>query len=104
MQASSWQPLMKETCETVGCSIAWRLRELGESITNMTKYKRDEVSSKSKLESSLVILGPMENGGTDDERFALASFVFLLRSMVEKVDSLAKEVEQLGELARFHPR
>ena len=42
-------------------------------------------------------LGASENG----EGLAMASSVFLLMEVVEKVEVLAKEVEELGELAGF---
>ncbi|CAL5391535.1 unnamed protein product [Camellia sinensis] len=45
-------------------------------------------------------LGASENG----EGLAMASFVFLLMEIVEKVEVLAKEVEELGELADFQAR
>ena len=45
-------------------------------------------------------LGAPENG----EGLAMASFAFLLMEIVEKVEVLAKEVEELGELADFQAR
>lgn len=36
-----------------------------------------------------------------DEELAVASFMFLLTEIVEKMEELAKEVEELGELAGF---
>lgn len=54
-----------------------------------------------RLELSLVIspskLATIENG----EGYTIAAFMFLLMEMVEKVEELAKEVEELGEPAGF---
>ncbi|KAF5951040.1 hypothetical protein HYC85_013033 [Camellia sinensis] len=84
------------------------LGELGESIIKMEKCRPKSLMA-SKLQSmraelSLLAspskLGASENG----EGLAMASFVFLLMEIVEKVEVLAKEVEELGELADFQAR
>lgn len=97
--------LIKEPCEAVGFSLAWTLRELGESLEKMRKCQQEDlIAPKLKslsLELSSAIssakLGPLENG----DGLAIATSVFMLMEMVEKVKRLAKEVEELGELAGF---
>ncbi|KAL7198807.1 hypothetical protein ACSBR2_021161 [Camellia fascicularis] len=99
---------IKEPCEAVGSLLVWILGELGESIIKMEKCRPKSLMA-SKLQSmraelSLLAspskLGAPENG----EGLAMASFVFLLMEIVEKVEVLAKEVEELGELADFQTR
>ncbi|XP_044487418.1 aluminum-activated malate transporter 12-like [Mangifera indica] len=98
--------LIKEQCEDVGSSLAWTLRELGDSIKKMRRCQTvtsimPELKSM-RQELSLVmspsILGQLENG----DRLEIASFLFTLTVMVDQVEELTKEVEELGELARFH--
>ena len=97
---------IKEQCESVGCSLAWSLRELGDSIKKMRKCKQAELIAPKlkamRVELSSVVspnsgLGQLENV----DALGVASSVFLLMEMVEKVEVLAKEVEQLGQLACF---
>ncbi|KAJ7977422.1 Aluminum-activated malate transporter like [Quillaja saponaria] len=109
---SSRQPLtsvrqsIKEPCEEVGSSLVWTLRELGESIMKMRKCQPgSQIVSKLKtmrVELHLVIsrskIAPLENG----DELAIASFLFLFKEVVEKVQELVKEVEELGEVAEFH--
>ncbi|KAG7970582.1 hypothetical protein I3843_07G091200 [Carya illinoinensis] len=98
---------LKEPCEAVGSLLGWTLRELGESILKMRKchagvsivpnLKSTRLELSSVLSSSPSKL--MENG--NDHGLAMATFVFLLMEVVEKVEEVAKEVEQLGEIAHF---
>ncbi|KAG2697141.1 hypothetical protein I3760_07G091600 [Carya illinoinensis] len=98
---------LKEPCEAVGSLLGWTLRELGESILKMRKchagvsivpnLKSTRLELSSVLSSSPSKL--MENG--NDYGLAMATFVFLLMEVVEKVEEVAKEVEQLGEIAHF---
>jgi len=37
-------------------------------------------------------------------KLEIASLVFLLMTMMDKAEMLVKDVEELGELANFHPR
>ena len=60
------------------------------SKSQSMKMELSRVNSPSKL-------GVTESG----EGLAMASFVFLLMELVEKVEVLAKEVEELGEVAGF---
>ncbi|XP_075642757.1 aluminum-activated malate transporter 13-like [Castanea sativa] len=96
--------LLKEPCEAVVSLLASTLRELGESILKMRACHAEKIVPKLKskrLELSLVIspskLATIENG----EGYTIAAFMFLLIKMVEKVEELAKEVEELGEPAGF---
>ncbi|KAA0057295.1 hypothetical protein IC582_010057 [Cucumis melo] len=103
--SSGMREAIKEPCETAGSSIVWTLKELGEGIKKMKKCQIEGVIvPKLKLvrqELSLVItpskLGPIENS----DGLAMASFLFLIMEILEKVEELAKEVEELEEAARF---
>uniref|UniRef100_A0A0A0KEB5 Uncharacterized protein n=2 Tax=Cucumis sativus TaxID=3659 RepID=A0A0A0KEB5_CUCSA len=96
---------IKEPCETAGSSIIWTLKELGEGIKKMKRSQIEGVIvPKLKLvrqELSLIVtpskLGPIENS----DGLAMASFLFLIMEILEKVEELAKEVEELEEAARF---
>ncbi|XP_057473816.1 aluminum-activated malate transporter 13-like [Actinidia eriantha] len=103
--SSTKRQSIKEPCETVGLFLAWTLGELRESIMKMEKCPpKALISSKSqsmKMELSRVN-SPSKLGVTESgEGLAMASFVFLLMEIVEKVEVLAKEVEELGEVAGF---
>ncbi|GFZ19682.1 aluminum activated malate transporter family protein [Actinidia rufa] len=99
---------IKEPCEVVGSSLVWTLRQLGGSIMKMERCRPEALmaskSHSTNIELSLVtshsILGAAENG----EGLAMASFVFLLMKLVEEVEVLAKEVDELGELASFQTK
>ncbi|GLT71523.1 hypothetical protein SLA2020_435350 [Shorea laevis] len=102
--ATTLRQSFKEPCEAVGALLAPILRELGESVLKMRRCHA-EASIVPKLNSMRVELNsvmspsklkPIGNGG-----LAVATFVFTLMEMVEKVEELAKEVEELGELADF---
>ena len=73
-----------------------RVCHAGDSIVPKLKSMR--------LELSLVIspskLATIENG----DGFAIATFMFLLMEIVEKVEELAKEVDELAEPAGFSTR
>ncbi|KAG6703651.1 hypothetical protein I3842_07G095200 [Carya illinoinensis] len=106
-QPTTQRETLKEPCEAVGSLLGWTLRELGESILKMRKchagvsivpnLKSTRLELSSVLSSSPSKL--MENG--NDYGLAMATFVFLLMEVVEKVEEVAKEVEQLGEIAHF---
>ncbi|PQQ16865.1 aluminum-activated malate transporter 8 [Prunus yedoensis var. nudiflora] len=107
--SSSLRQSVKEPSEAVGLSLAWSLRELGESLMKMRRCPQENVIlpklKSMRLELSSMVspvsnFGPLEN----IEGLAIASFVFLLTEMLEKVEELAKEVEELGELAGFHSK
>ncbi|CAB4291712.1 unnamed protein product [Prunus armeniaca] len=107
--SSSLRQSVKETSEAVGLSLAWSLRELGESLMKMRRCPQENVIlpklksmrlALSSMVSQVSNFGPLENV----EGLAIASLVFLLTEMLEKVEELAKEVEELGELAGFHSK
>jgi hypothetical protein len=71
-----------------------KMRRCHTEASMVPKLKAMRVQLNSVMSPSK--LGPIENGG-----LAVATFVFILMEMVEKVEGLAKEVEELGELADF---
>ncbi|XP_009356764.2 aluminum-activated malate transporter 13 [Pyrus x bretschneideri] len=99
---------IEEPSEAVGLTLAWSLRELGESLVKMRRCNREAVIipklKSMRLELSSIVspskFGPIENV----DGLAIASFVFLLTEMIEKLEELAKEIEELGELAGFHAK
>ncbi|CDP03618.1 unnamed protein product [Coffea canephora] len=99
---------IREPCEIIGLSLAWILRELGESIFNMTRCRAKALIAPklefikqelSRLGSSLQIKG-LEK----DENLAMATFIFLLMQISENVEVIAQEVEKLGQLAYFRTK
>ncbi|KAK6940832.1 Aluminum-activated malate transporter, partial [Dillenia turbinata] len=106
MQSSSnTRQLIKEPCEAVGSILSWTLRDLGESILKM-KRCRPKVLISSKLQSVRLELNLATSSaklgvlGQGDE-LASPSFVFFLMRAMEKLEILAKEIEELGVLADF---
>ncbi|KAL5561659.1 hypothetical protein UlMin_031406 [Ulmus minor] len=104
--SSTMRKSINEPCEEVGLSLGWTLRELGESIKKMRKcHQENLILPKLKAirqELSLVVsLSKMDQMENNVDALAIASFVFLLMEMVDKVEDLAKEVEELGENAAF---
>lgn len=97
------QSVEMEPCEAIGSGIVWSLRELGKSMKQMSKCEAD-ISEKLKTmrgEINLVISTSKMAAIDNMDALAVASFVFLLKKVVEKVEELTKEVEQLGDLAAF---
>ncbi|XP_052184805.1 aluminum-activated malate transporter 12-like [Diospyros lotus] len=105
--SSSSRQCIKEPCEAVGSLLAGILGELGETVMKMERPRPKElIASKLqsvKLELSLVASAPskLEASENSTEGLGLASFMFLLLEIAEKVEVLAKEVEELGELPGF---
>ncbi|CAK7346611.1 unnamed protein product [Dovyalis caffra] len=97
---------IKEPCEAAGSSLASTLRELGESIMKMRRCQPEPcIVPKLKLARQELsqVISPLKLGKIDSaEGLAVACFVFTLMEVVEKLKDLAKEVEELGELAGFH--
>ncbi|KAG7967483.1 hypothetical protein I3843_08G101100 [Carya illinoinensis] len=101
---------IKEPCEAVGSILTWTLRELGESISKMRKCHAG-TSIVPKLKSTRVEISSVSTkyckvdhqviDHDQDGGLAMATFVFILMEIVEKVEELAKEVDELGELADF---
>ncbi|KAL6210536.1 hypothetical protein ACLB2K_015768 [Fragaria x ananassa] len=106
--SSSVRQSIKEPSEAVGLSLALTLQELGESVMKMRRSQQEAVImpelKSMRVELNSIIssskFGPLQ---IVDE-LAISSFVFLLMEMVEKVEELAKEVEELGELADFRTK
>ncbi|XP_052185627.1 aluminum-activated malate transporter 14-like [Diospyros lotus] len=118
---------MKEPCGAVGSAMASIMGELGESVRKMERCKAQHLINASKLQSikvELIALTAMvasssvpdccklqeeeaaaasddqKNGSAEGIAMA-ASFLFLLLQIAEKMEVLAKDVEELGELAGF---
>lgn len=96
---------IKEPCEAVGSSLAWTLRELGDSIMKMRRCQ-SEASIVPKLKSARLELSQvvpiaktveLENADV----LPIACFLFSLMKMVEKLEEMSKEVEGIGEPAGF---
>ncbi|XP_011079975.1 aluminum-activated malate transporter 2 [Sesamum indicum] len=100
--------MLKDPCESFALSIGWAMKELGESIEKM-ELCPSKVSLTPKLQSLKLQMNPpfssckMEVLETD-ENLAITSFNFLLLEIVEKVETIAKKVEELGEVANFRAR
>ncbi|KAI3902079.1 hypothetical protein MKW92_017342 [Papaver armeniacum] len=100
---------IKEPCEAVASLLACSLRELGDSIMQMKNCQpRELIVSKLKTtcfklnnSASVTRLCTTEN---NTDGLAMATFVFLLMEMVDKIEVLAKEVEELGGIAGFQPQ
>lgn len=98
---------MKEPCDAIVASLAWTLRELGESIKKMKKCGSEGTilpKLKTVRQELSQISGPSTFGTNDLERtdgLGLATFMYSMMEMVEKMEELAKHVEQLGQLGGF---
>ncbi|KAI3773085.1 hypothetical protein L6452_04283 [Arctium lappa] len=98
------QQVIKEKCNNVGLSLGFTMRELGESIMKMRRVQEKvlmlPVLQSNKLELS--ILSTSELRAIENvEALTIANFLFLLMEIVDKVKVIAKEVEELGEVAGF---
>jgi len=86
----------------------WTLREVGDSMKEMRKCEgRDNTIDKLKTtreELSLVISTSMIEEFENGEMLPIASLVFLLMEMVEKVGELVIEVGELQDMAGFRTR
>ncbi|KAL2535634.1 Aluminum-activated malate transporter 12 [Forsythia ovata] len=98
---------MYEPCEILGLSLVWVLRELGESIEKMIKC-RAKILIIPKLQFIKLQLNLMQPSSKiqveNHNNLAISSFIFLLMEFVEKVEILAKKVEELGEFANFETK
>lgn len=105
MQAKEWEKeSLKEAWEGIGASVAWSLREVGDSIEKRRKLKAENVIlpklKEVRAEMSSMIAETEKNEKGD---LALGSLlVFLMTEVVDKAEELAEEVDQLGEIASFH--
>ncbi|GER24814.1 aluminum-activated [Striga asiatica] len=98
--------ILKEPCETFMLTTQWILKELRESIEKMELCKT-KVLINPKLQSAKLQLSPAFSTCNkaqvfeNDENLAITTVNFLLVEIVEKVEILAKKVEELGEAANF---
>ncbi|KAG9457959.1 hypothetical protein H6P81_002467 [Aristolochia fimbriata] len=112
---SQWSPVssrlaIKEACEGLGTLLSFTLTELGDSVFNMRKYQTQE-SVGMKLHSTRQLLSlalsnspvalKVENGNDAIGGGLLVTFVISLMDIADKVEALAKEIEDLGNAARF---
>lgn len=99
------QHMIKETCRNVGLSLGDIMRELGESIKDMRRGQ-EKVLIYAELQSVKLELSILSTSGLRSienvETLAIANLLFLMMEMVDKVKMLAKQVEELGEVAGFH--
>ncbi|KAK9055781.1 hypothetical protein SSX86_026866 [Deinandra increscens subsp. villosa] len=97
----------KETCKHIGLSLGLTMRELGENILKMRRGQ-EKVPTVPRLQSiklELTILSTSELQAIENvEALAIANILFLLMEIVEKLKVLAKEVEELGEIAGFESK
>ncbi|WCJ21518.1 aluminum-activated malate transporter 1 [Euphorbia peplus] len=93
---------MKEACEEVGTSLSWTLRELGQNMKTMTKCNPKDLMLP-ELKSLTLELSTMVSPSylAHSDGLAIASFIFLLMDMEQKLQDLAQQVQQLGETACF---
>ena len=97
------QKIQFEQCEAIGSRVVWTLRELGDSMKQMRKCE-PHISTKLKAaraEQNMVISTYKISTIENIDALAVASFMFLLKEVLDKVEELIKEVEQLGDIAGF---
>ncbi|KAL1832853.1 hypothetical protein ACET3Z_002504 [Daucus carota] len=103
--SSTTRQELKEPCKIVGSKLVQILRELGESIIKMKRCHATILMLPKlqalRMELSLLKSPKLEELDTG-ESIAIASFMFLLMEIVDKVEVLAKEVEELGKMANFN--
>ncbi|KAL9331763.1 hypothetical protein ACSQ67_001373 [Phaseolus vulgaris] len=103
LRESEWVHL--ETCEALESKVACILRELGDSIKKMMKCDAEGCVSeqlKAAREDLSFIISTSKMAQLEDAQvLAIATFVFLLMELIGKVEELAKEVEELGDIAGF---
>ncbi|XP_076904215.1 aluminum-activated malate transporter 7-like [Bidens hawaiensis] len=108
LQASTTvQQQIKEACKNVGLSLGLTMQELGESILKMRRGQEKvmKIQELQSIKLELTILSTSELKAIETvEALATANILFLLMKIVDKVEVLAKEVEELGEDAGFESR
>ncbi|KAK9161245.1 hypothetical protein Syun_007586 [Stephania yunnanensis] len=99
--------LAKEPCEAVAMILACTLREFGESINRMRKSRPRALAISKvqiiRLEISEAMSSASVTENAHHDELEISTFVVLLMEMMNKVEQLAKEVEELGDLAGFLP-
>ncbi|KAL8143139.1 hypothetical protein V2J09_016171 [Rumex salicifolius] len=94
---------IKERCATAGGSVAWSLREMGDSIMSM-KRSHPQARLNPKLESARTDLSDAMSRikiGEQQQGFQIGSLVLLVMYMVDKVQFLTKAVDELNQVAHF---
>ncbi|VFR02110.1 unnamed protein product [Cuscuta campestris] len=106
---SSSQPLpaergiIKEACEIAGVSVACILRELGDGIKGMKGCRvKGTISPKLQCMKQDNLNAAMIMSSDSPTDMGMATFVFLLNEMIDKVEDLVTMVEKLGDIAGFH--
>ncbi|KAF8015288.1 hypothetical protein BT93_H0940 [Corymbia citriodora subsp. variegata] len=109
--AADVRQAIKGSCESVASSLTGTLRDLGESLMNMRKceaeafilpkLKRTRAGLSNFMSPSDLFPSDPMHAHNLAEDLAGSTFMFLLSEMVEKLEVLAKEVDELGELAEF---
>ncbi|KAJ8620933.1 hypothetical protein MRB53_029462 [Persea americana] len=100
---------IKEPCEAVGKLLCFTLRELGDTIFKMKQLQLHESITGelhlTRLQLQFALSAcKFETSANENDiggRLPLASILLMLKEIVDKVEILAKEVEQLGGLAGF---
>ncbi|XP_039008503.1 aluminum-activated malate transporter 14-like, partial [Hibiscus syriacus] len=98
---------MKEPCEEIVAALALMLRQQGDGVKEMKKCEyEDMILSKLKTvrQELSLLANPSTVGISHLEKtdgLGLASFVCSMMEMVEKMEELAKHVDQLGQLGGF---
>ncbi|KAI7752370.1 hypothetical protein M8C21_032633 [Ambrosia artemisiifolia] len=102
------QHVIKEPCTSVALSLGLTMRELGTSIMNMKRChaKAITVPKLQSIKLELIALSTSSNlkGTVNAESLDVANLLFLLMKIVDKVEVLAKEVDELGEVAGFQSK
>ncbi|KAK7378345.1 hypothetical protein VNO80_03784 [Phaseolus coccineus] len=103
LRESQWVHL--ETCKALESKVACILRELGDSIKKMMKCDAkgcvSEQLKAAREDLSFIISTSKMVQLEDAQVLAIATFVFLLMELIGKVEELAKQVEELGDIAGF---
>ncbi|KVI12541.1 Aluminum-activated malate transporter [Cynara cardunculus var. scolymus] len=101
------QQVIKEKFNNVGISLGLTMHELGESIMKMRRGQEKVLMlpGLQSIELELSILSTSELQAIENvEALPIANFLFLLMEIVDKVKVIAKEVEELGQVAGFQSK
>ncbi|KAJ9547645.1 hypothetical protein OSB04_020188 [Centaurea solstitialis] len=101
------QRVIEEKCNNIGISLIHTMRELGESIEKMRSVQEKVVMlpGLQSIKLELSILSTSELRAIENvEAFTIANFLFLLMEIADKLKVIAKEVDELGDVAGFHSK
>ncbi|XP_010522712.1 PREDICTED: aluminum-activated malate transporter 14-like [Tarenaya hassleriana] len=94
---------IEEPCELAGATLAWILMELGDSVMRMRKSGlSDDITLKLKtVRRELSLAGQKlgQRGPSAEDTIPSISFLFALTETVNKVEEVAREVEELAKIA-----